>query len=1054
MHRSILTLLTLVAFAAAPLETKAATVLQGATSAYVAFEAEGNPTITNGAPAIWITTNDATASGNSVLYIAGTTDNALAPHSFALYQIKFATAGTYHLYYRFKADAARTVADQFTGNSCLIPNLLGTFATAGATGLVDFHTAASNGGQAPANNVFDWQREADTAAYTVTAAEVAAGLPLVLSIGTREAGFTVDRWILSPDPALTDAALDALENSETSVVVQGASDAYVAFEAETKARLIAGTPAFWITTNDVTASASGVLYIAGTTDNALAPHSFALYQIKFATAGTYHLYYRFKADAARTVADQFTGNSCLIPNVLGTFTTAGAAGLADFHTAASNGGQAPANNVFDWQREADTAAYTVSAAEVAAGVPLVLTIATREAGFTVDRWVLSPDPALTDATLDALPNSGARVAAPSIDKAVGSASLNTVTLSFTRPLAAASVLANRFTVSGGLAVTAAVLDVEDPRRVTLTTGAQTQGTVYTVTAVNVTDTSGTPVGANTTKTFTAWKLVEGWATQEIYLGATGSTVADLTGSAAYIAGTPSEIRWVKGFQLNNDPRGPNLGAEISAFFTPPAAGIQNFYVFNDDEAELLLSSNQTEASLQSLNVFALSTAPVFDDAIVAASPALTAGQRYLLVGRVKSGGGDFRLSVASQPAGAGTPAANLSVLGGSRISTFVNPDLGNVKFDQQPANATAAAGDRARFSVKVTATEGPVYYQWRVNGTDIPGATRTTYYTPVLTAADSGKVYSVVVSVAGKDTASANATLTVQGTTASNLQSYIGINFVGGGDNLPGPLTGVDVAGVALQENWNNLTGTTFDQVALRDAAGANTPITFTATATDHWYCGTLGAGDANGVLLQGYLSAGASLDPFALTLNNVPAGTYNLVVYSVGFPFQASYEESFSVTGATASPTLHVKAESGLEFNASPSFRRMTSTDANNRGALGNYVQFDNVRPAADGSLTITAAWESTNVGNGHQPAVNGIQLVKVGAAPALPVSLSAALQGANLTISWPASAAGFVLESSAAIGAGAAWTTVAGTPNPITVAGSTSVSVAAGTRFYRLKK
>ena len=179
-----------------------------------------------------------------MLYIAGTTDNSLAPHSFALYQIKFATAGTYNLYYRFKADAARTVADQFTANSCLIPNVLGTFTTAGSTGLPDFHTAASNGGQAPANNVFDWQREADTAAFTVTAADVAAGVPLVLTIGTREAGFTVDRWILSPDPALTDAALDATENSETSVVVQGATDAYVAFEAEPKPASSTAHPLF------------------------------------------------------------------------------------------------------------------------------------------------------------------------------------------------------------------------------------------------------------------------------------------------------------------------------------------------------------------------------------------------------------------------------------------------------------------------------------------------------------------------------------------------------------------------------------------------------------------------------------------------------------------------------------------------------------------------------------------------------------------------------------------------------------------------------------------
>ena len=50
-----------------------------------------------------------------------------------------------------------------------------------------------------------------------------------------------------------------------------------------------------------------------------------------------------------------------------------------------------------------------------------------------------------------------------------------------------------------------------------------------------------------------------------------------------------------------------------------------------------------------------------------------------------------------------------------------------------------------------------------------------------------------------------------------------------------------------------------------------------------------------------------------------------------------------------------------------------MTSTDANAR-ASGNYVQFDSVKPAADGSFALSTTWVSANVGNTHQPAINGI--------------------------------------------------------------------------------
>jgi hypothetical protein len=1049
----IKTFVGLAALFAAALNAHGATILQPPGSAEVVFEAETPSPIINGSPAFWVVTNDVAASGGKVLYIDGTTDNALAPHSFVQYHIKFATAGTYNLYYRWKADAARTVADQFTANSTLIPNTLGAFSTAGAAGAADFHTGASNGTQAPANNVFDWTREADgTTTYTVTEEQVAAGVPLVLSVGTREAGFAVDRWVLTTaSEVLTDATLDALSISDTSVVNQGPSDTHVAFEAETKGTIINGTPAFWVSTNDTPASGGAVLYIGGTTDNALAPHSFVQYQITFTQSGTYNLYYRWKADPARTVADQFTANSTLIPNTFGDFRTAGSAGAADFHTGASNGTQAPGNNVYDWQREADgTTTFTVTAEQVAEGEPLIFSVGTREAGFMVDRWLFSPDATLTDAALDALPNSGAAAAQLELVRATGSAALNLVTITLNRPLNPATVAPGDFTING-LAVNSATVDTEDPRRVHLTTAAQTQGTAYTVTVNGISDTSGTAITANSTINFTAWKLVEGWATTEIYQNITGATVEELKNAPAFTLRTPDEIRWVKGFQLNNDPRAPNMGARISAFFSPQAADAHNFYINNDNEAELLLSTDQSEANLQSLGLFPLSPA-VFDDAIVAPSPALATGQRYLLEGLLKSDGGDVYLNVAAQPATSSTPASSLPVLGGNRISTFVNPDLGTVTFAQQPANVSTTAGSRATFSVKASANEAPLYYQWKVNGADIPGATRPTFTTPVLATGDSGKTYSVVVSVAGKDSTSTSATLTVNAGDPSNLQPYIGINFVGGGDNLPGRLTTGDVAGVVQQENWNNLTGSQIDQAALVDASGAATPVTLTAAATEHWYSGTLGSGSADGAMLQGFLSTGAATDPFLITINGVPAGNYNVIVYSIGFPFQADYQQDMSLTGAGTYPTYQVKAETGLDYNASPAFRRMTSTSAANR-SVGNYVQFDNVSPATDGSLVLSTTWVSPNIGNTHQPAVNAIQLVRVGTVVARP-TISTTKQGNTLTINWTAAAAGFILESSPVLGTAANWTAVAGVPNPITVTGSADVSLSGTGGFYRLRK
>jgi hypothetical protein len=141
------------------------------------------------------------------------------------------------------------------------------------------------------------------------------------------------------------------------------------------------------------------------------------------------------------------------------------------------------------------------------------------------------------------------------------------------------------------------------------------------------------------------------------------------------------------------------------------------------------------------------------------------------------------------------------------------------------------------------------------------------------------------------------------------------------------------------------------------------------------------------------------------------------------------------------------------LDYNANPGLRRMSSTNPNSRDT-GNYILFENVSPAADGSFVLSMTWVSTNVGNTHQPAINGIQLVKVGTVTARP-TLSAARAGSTLTISWTAAAAGFTLESSSSVGTGASWTPVTGTANPIAGAGTATVNTSTGVRtFYRLRK
>jgi len=328
----------------------------------------------------------------------------------------------------------------------------------------------------------------------------------------------------------------------------------------------------------------------------------------------------------------------------------------------------------------------------------------------------------------------------------------------------------------------------------------------------------------------------------------------------------------------------------------------------------------------------------------------------------------------------------------------------------------------------------------------------------VLTANDSGKTYQVLVSAAGNTVLSRVAHLTVVPGNPPPIQPYIGVNFLGAdvsasGGVAPGVLLSNDVAGAVLQENFNNITDLTADSVALMDSHGAPTPVTISHSAASQATTGTGGL-DADHVLFQGYIHN--ANNPVTLTLSNVPPVTnYSLLVYSVGFNFNATYEEAFDLTAAAVYPTLHVRGQDANQYLASPNYIRMSSTDPNARD-LGNYVQFDNVSTAADGTLVLVVTPESTNLGSVLLPPINALQLVTVQPVitpPSLGINYNAT--GNILTLGWTSAAAGFVLESTSALGPTASWALVQGTPNPIATAGSFNVNTTAGRQqYYRLRK
>jgi hypothetical protein len=837
-------------------------------------------------------------------------------------------------------------------------------------------------------------------------------------------------WLSSPGQAAT--------------VLQSAGANYVAFEAEENVTLTPGTPTSWVLTNDVTPSGDKALFAAGA-NNTTFPSSFASYAIKFSTPGDYKIFLRWRANEDFT-ADPNAANSYFAPLVLNASTMPLNPNNDYGVSSINNTRNKPASHSYGVGSE--NALITVSQAQVDAGLPLLFNAGTREAGLMIDRFVLSLESTLTDAQFNALENTGAAVP-PTITRAVGSATLINVTVSFSKALDALSIFAGSFTLDGGATVVSATLNPTTLKDIVLTTSPLTPGRLYTLTVNDVVDLSGNTIAPGSSTNFYAWMRVNGFVRRETYLVVAGTDVNSLLTSPNY-PGSPDRSDVVKGLASIQDPRAANYGVRLTGHFTPAQSGIYDFFIYNDDDAQISLSLDDTPDQLRILLMSPKTAAAAFDPGVLGTSPALTAGQRYFIEVLLKQGTEfDAYVDVAPRRQGDATPVEELATLGGDQISTFVDPGTAQVHVTHQPASVTTTAGQRARFETRANSPGGPVFYQWQRNGVDIRGATRAAYFTPILSLADSSTQFRCILWGGGSVATSQVATVTVNVGAPPTSQPFIGLNFIGGaaGQGPGSSLRSNDVVGVVPQANYNNLPNALTDGPLL-DADGAPAPVTITYTASS--YFTDTGEATAEDVLFQGYLhNANAA---FTITLNNVPPGVYHLIAYSVGFNFNATYEQSLELAGGGGYPVYHVRAEHAGQYLAAPAvFRRMSSTNPDARDQ-GNYVMFENISPDGNGTLVLTVSNDSTFTGINANPALSGLQLVRV--LPALPALAVVSAPNGSVTISWGDAAAGYTLESSAQLGTSANWGAVAGVPNPIVTAGATTLSPVGAARYYRLRK
>lgn len=226
---------------------------------------------------------------------------------------------------------------------------------------------------------------------------------------------------------------------------------------------------------------------------------------------------------------------------------------------------------------------------------------------------------------------------------------------------------------------------------------------------------------------------------------------------------------------------------------------------------------------------------------------------------------------------------------------------------------------------------------------------------------------------------------------AANAGS-IGLNLGAGRDSSS--LAPTDLAGVALQTNWNNLVSTIGTDQVLNDETGANSGTTVTWAMDEEWSIGGPGL-DANGTLLNGWLSANGAGATNSIDISNIPYGNYDLVFYVN----HDRATEDVLVSEANNAFAPFLAHENDSDILAEITFAHQAASAEGDPSQSGNFFVIPNLTNP-NLNLLFGSAGEA---GSADRGSINGIQIINRGAAAGLEItSITPNLEAGSVTITW----------------------------------------------------